>query len=712
VHRGAHQALTMPMVTPGGGNMQHSSFTRLAVKVSPHVSWRRTTMGGVYALGTFAVLVVAFMVLRAFGIGPVGSLFATGALQKNERILVADFRSSGRDTTLGPIVTEAFRTGLGQSQSMMVMPATALRDALRRMQRNVNTPVDAAVAREIATREGIKAYVDGEVLSLGGRFALTVRLTETQSGETLAALQENAESERDILSAIDRLTRRLRERAGESFKQIREALPLEQVTTPSLDALRKYVQGVRALSFDGDFDRGKTLLEEAVAIDTSFSMAYRKLAVEYNNRGTDPGRAIAYITQAYQHRERLTDAERYLTVAGYYSYGPEPDNAKTISAYESLIDMQPTNATALNNATVQYEFLRQFARAEELILRAEKVPDAPPVVFGNLGYLGVWLRDTAQAWRAVRALETRSGRNPFSSVSRVQTLAALGAYDTALTIARAVAASNGDPDTRSGALRMVAGIVGTRGSLAETRAALGRAAAIRVEAGKKDAGLTAQLDSAWIDGWLRGDVARARSTADRALAAHPLSAIPHLARPYAQLVGVLTLVGRTDRAKTVASLFDRERERVRRPDDTRIRHEMAGDIALAEGRYTDAAREYRLAGQAPSFCLTCLWPREAHAYDLAGQPDSAIAMFTRYVDTPDVLPVGNPWDQSPATHASYLAATYQRLGELWEQKNDRAKAASYYQKFVELWKNADPELQPKVAEVRRRLARLSGAESR
>ena len=167
VHRGAHQALTMPMVTPGGGTMRHSSFTRLAVKVSPHVSWRRTTMGGVYALGVFAVLVVGFMVLRAFGIGPVGSLFARGALQKNERILVADFRNTARDTTLGPIVTEAFRTGLGQSQSMMVMPATALRDALRRMQRDVNTRVDASVAREIAIREGFGAVVTGVVRDVG-----------------------------------------------------------------------------------------------------------------------------------------------------------------------------------------------------------------------------------------------------------------------------------------------------------------------------------------------------------------------------------------------------------------------------------------------------------------------------------------------------------------------------------------------------------------
>ena len=59
-----------------------------------------------------------------------------------------------------------------------------------------------------------------------------------------------------------------------------------------------------------------------------------------------------------------------------------------------------------------------------------------------------------------------------------------------------------------------------------------------------------------------------------------------------------------------------------------------------------------------------------------------------------------------------LAGSYKRLGELWEAKGDRGKAETYYAKFLDLWKDADLDLQPKVAEVRRRLARLSKAEPR
>jgi hypothetical protein len=48
----------------------------------------------------------------------------------------------------------------------------------------------------------------------------------------------------------------------------------------------------------------------------------------------------------------------------------------------------------------------------------------------------------------------------------------------------------------------------------------------------------------------------------------------------------------------------------------------------------------------------------------------------------------------------------QRLGELHEANGNTAKAIEYYGKFVELWRNADPELQPRVAEIRERITRL------
>jgi len=57
-----------------------------------------------------------------------------------------------------------------------------------------------------------------------------------------------------------------------------------------------------------------------------------------------------------------------------------------------------------------------------------------------------------------------------------------------------------------------------------------------------------------------------------------------------------------------------------------------------------------------------------------------------------------------------VPAIRERLGQLYESMGKTDKAAENYRAFIQLWKNADPELQPRVADARRRLARLTPAE--
>ena len=139
----------------------------LAQKASPHVSWRRTTRGGVLALGAFVLVVSGFMTMRALGIGPAGSLLAAGRLSERDRLLVGDFRISGGDSSLARVVTEAVRTVLSESPLFSIMSPQGISAALRRMQRDPASWVDVGLAREIAMREGAKAVVTGDVNPLG-----------------------------------------------------------------------------------------------------------------------------------------------------------------------------------------------------------------------------------------------------------------------------------------------------------------------------------------------------------------------------------------------------------------------------------------------------------------------------------------------------------------------------------------------------------------
>jgi tetratricopeptide (TPR) repeat protein len=163
-----------------------------------------------------------------------------------------------------------------------------------------------------------------------------------------------------------------------------------------------------------------------------------------------------------------------------------------------------------------------------------------------------------------------------------------------------------------------------------------------------------------------------------------------------------SVVGRPSETREVLAAFERDEIYGALFLKEFIRQQILGHVAMAEGRYEDAAREYR-AGDLGQ-CTVCALPDLARAYELAGNADSAVAVFTRYVTTP-----------SPSRYlvdGGFLAGAHKRLGELHEARGDRVRATHHYAKFVELWKDADPELQPKVADVRRRLARLTAAEPR
>src|SRR5690606_36144882 len=118
VQRTTHKAFT---ATPHRTPAPQGTMATLAMKASPHVSWRRTWLGDAFAVGGFAVVVLAFMVMRAMGVGPMASLQGKGAFGSSEILMVADFGSPPSDSTLGSTVAEALRTDLAQSKSLTVL---------------------------------------------------------------------------------------------------------------------------------------------------------------------------------------------------------------------------------------------------------------------------------------------------------------------------------------------------------------------------------------------------------------------------------------------------------------------------------------------------------------------------------------------------------------------------------------------------------------
>jgi tetratricopeptide (TPR) repeat protein/tRNA A-37 threonylcarbamoyl transferase component Bud32 len=697
VHRVTRRALVAtPTLTPGGSPAPAGTMATMALKAAPHLSWRRTAVGGVAAVGAFIALIAAWMIMRALGIGPAASLMAAGKLSERERIILADFKGADADSTLRYTVTDALRADLSQSQALNVMPANAVRETLRRMQRAPNLPIDFALAREVATREGIKAVIEGEVLALGGSYVLSARLVAAQTGEELASFSETAGAPKDIIPAISRLSKKLRTRAGESLRTIQSARTLDKVTTPSLEALQKYMAAIRAIDIEGDFTKAKELLEESIALDTGFAMAYRKLAVEMNNRGLDDKRVKEVIQKAYDHRDRLSDVERYLTIAGYYSYGPNPDRGRVTSAYESVIEHDPFNSTALNNLAIQYFVRKDYARAESLLVRGVAIQPSA-IYFGNLTWAQLEQGKVREADATVQQALASPTRSPQIGIDvQAQVALAKGRLDDAIRLVDSVrVARPNDLSTQAYSQFVLADFATVRGKLAEAARLDAAARGARLQLGAKQAALNGELQNAFVDVWFRDQKAPAAAIIQRALREHPLDSLAPSDRPYPALARLYALLGQPERSRVMLAGYDSTKAGQDEDFFAGAEHRIRGDVAIAEKRYGDAITEYQQA-ETPG-CIVCNLADLARAYDLAGRADSATAIFERYVSHPA---------RSYGGDGPTLAGAHKRLAELYDAAGNRDKAISHYATFIELWKDADSELQPQVRKARERLQEL------
>ena len=666
--------------------------------VAHHFTWRKAIMGGVLAFSGLTAVAAVYTAMRLLGIGPVGTLVAAGSLAERDRLILADFENRTADSTLGSSLTEALRVDLSQSPTVRLVDAADVSDALIRMQRPSAAPVTPDVAREVAERSGVKAIVTGQIDPVGAGYVLSASLLSAADGRSLVAVRETAENGGGLLAAIDRLSGKLRERIGESLVTIRANPPLEQVTTRSLAALRKYSEGARLIDL-GTPEAAIPALEEAIALDSNFAMAWRKLAVAIGNSRGSRAREAAASTRAYQLRDRLPGVERDLTTAYYYG-AVEGDLEKESATYRSLLEREPDNGTALNNLALNYNMTRRYAAAESLVVRALRTGPAAQYYFQlMLAQMGQGRLDDARA-TASRAWDSLPTGTPARQELPAYMATAMRDYRAADSIYRKIrrdAAASLEYQSRTA--RALSALAEMRGRLKEAVQLQRERMATAESRELPEDFIEGAVQLAWIELRYRNRPVAARDIMEAALARHPLDSILPENRPYLSIAEVYAAAGRVEQARRLLREYETlVPQGMRRVDERRAA--TYGHVLEAEGRTADAAAAYREWEQHPGECHFCGTPELAQLYDKMRQLDSAIVLYERFVTTPSA-------GVRALAYSTSLAAGYKRLGELYEAKGDRRKASDYYGKFVDLWKDADAELQPGVTEIRQRLTRLA-----
>ena len=709
VQRAAGQSSAGSPLTPGGSLRQPSTFASMAIKAGPHVSWRRTWIVGAISIGAFAAIVIGFMVMRAAGIGPAGSLIGAGKLARQERLVITDFKSPTGDSLLGLTVAEALRADLAESSALRVVPRRTINEALQSMTLPQSTPIDFSVARQVATRDGVKAVLDGNVVALGGRYVVSTRLVSAQTGEELAAFRAEASSQNDLIPAVGRLAKQLRSKAGESLKNIRESSALERVTTSSLAALSKYAEALAVYDRTSDYSRSIPLLEEAVALDSTFAMAWRRLSSNLLAVGQG-ARGAQAAAKAYQYRDRLGTIERDLTTAAYFQNGPATDDERALEAYESVLAHDSTNTIALNNAAIILNKRREFARAAELQLRAAaQDAGAPnPIVWTNL--LGSLLSAgrTSSADSVLQLWVERAPSHPNLLLNKARVADSRRAYDDAERLYREALPKVANSRTvTEDALSELGHIMLMRGRVRDALQLLAQITTRQIDRGDRSGVLTAGIDSTSEAIFIRENRDAARERLRRAIRRMPPDSFPVVNRPYLVLLSLAAFIGDAPLAAELREGYQKQLVALGNTLD-RPASEAFGDglVDFARGRYNEALAKLAEAERKKLPCMPCVTGVRFVVLDRVGNADSAIAMGEDYLQ---IVEAGRV---TAAVDARLRAGILQRLGELYESKGAPDKALVHYQSFLNLWKGADPEFLARVGDVRARVARLQAEQAR
>jgi eukaryotic-like serine/threonine-protein kinase len=659
-------------------------------------TWRKAITGGVVAFAVLGLGTVVYTAMRLLGIGPVGTLVASGRLTERDQLVVADFENRTDDPGLASSVTEAFRIDLAQSPVVRLVKASAISAALGRMQKPPDTPLTPTLARDIAVREGAKALVTGEISSVGRSFVLAARIVNAQDGTELLAVRETAPDDAKIVTAIDRLSGRIRERIGESLRTIRGGEPLEKVSTASLEALRIYSEASR-LNDAGESDKAIPLLHQAIALDSGFAMAWRKLAVATANSFGSMDEQVKATTRAYEHRDRLPELERELTTAYYYNtVDAQVDQEEAV--YRRILSLDPENFIALNNLSLLLTQEGRYVEAESLAAVGIRLNPDPGNLYFQLLTAQMGQGHFDAAHRTIQTLRKDGITSATYLNGRAVLLSAQGPPDSARRAWLDMGLQLRDPASQGLVNMGLADLAQTQGRLAEADRGLQANIGLSERRGLPGEALRTDALRARRLILFERDSARAFQLLQSALDRHPLASIPALDRPYGALATTYLMAGQTAEGKRLVAEYESAVPiGIRRGEPGWYR--VRGWVALAEGRPADAITEFRRMqheGQRADWGY-----REIGlAFEQANQPDSAVAAYERAV-----APAGSGWKlvEDPWSKAPSL----KRLGELYDQRGDRAKALEYYGRFVELWRDADPVLQPAVREVKARMSTLT-----
>jgi serine/threonine protein kinase/predicted Zn-dependent protease len=249
---------------------------------------------------------------------------------------------------------------ISQSKYLRVLGGDKLYDILKDLGQLESTNFSAEVLQEVAKNGRTTHVVYGNLSKAGENFRINITIKRPATGELIGTEMVEGRGEESIFPMVDELTTKIKSRFNFSSAEIASDIDKDvaNITTSSPKAYKFYVLG-RGFFNQREYRESIKYMEEAIAVDPEFAMAYRSIAIANSNMGYSAGRR-KYLHKAIELSDRVSEREKYL-IQGDYFY--DSDKRKSIEAYEKLLSIYPYDNTGNNNLGYLYNGIEELEKA-------------------------------------------------------------------------------------------------------------------------------------------------------------------------------------------------------------------------------------------------------------------------------------------------------------------------------------------------------------
>jgi serine/threonine protein kinase/tetratricopeptide (TPR) repeat protein len=597
-------------------------------------------------------------------------------LTEQDTVVLADFNNTTGDPVFDDTLKQAVSTQLGQSPFLNILSDARIRATLKLMAKPPSTRLTPEVARDLCQRAEGKAYIAGSIAGLGSQYVIGLDAVNCRTGDFLAQEQVTAVSKEHVLQALGQAATKLRKKLGESLNSVEKFdAPLDQVTTPSLEALQALAVGRKLLQEKGS-EAAIPFFKRAVELDPNFAAAYSALGITYSNL-REPDLASESLQKAYDLRDKVSEREKFRISANYYLL-VTGELEKAIQTFETWAQAYPRNNEPWGNLGVDYTYLGQYEAAVAAGLQDLRLYPGSAAAFTNLVGQYTALNRPAEAKAKYQEAVARKVDNSTLHANRYGVAFFEGDTDE---MQRQVTLVKNKPGEDM-LLSFASDTEGFYGRLKSARDLSRRASDIARHSGANETAAEWQMSSALREAEF-GNSERARKEIAAALNNAPTRGV--------QILAALALarIGATGQAQKIVDDLA-----YRFPLNTMInRYWLPTIYASIEMSHNNPAKalellqttsQYELGTPLPQFEVGgSLYPVyvRGQAYLSRHQGGQAAAEFQKLLDHRGIT-VNSP-----------LAALARlQLGRAYALAGDTSKARSAYLDFLTFWKDADTDI--------------------